>query len=451
MAVITPYNMKQRYAGVARSKANGYVRRRNSPMSVFSGGRSAISSPSGSVIMRELMNFALPAAATAINPMLGLATQGLMSAFGSQGTQTGSGPRGKRYGAGRWAGYFKTKRISPKRKRKAQRKMNSSYMISIERSFVQTPTVSGIVGHATSPRGYMTRAMFGAMLKYLFGRMGVKCDPPTAAVTPWANNSTITFTFTYGATTNDGFTATIASGATFTQIIQAVQNTWETKYDSLSATVVPTNLRFRTMEYRTTDLVTLGLPSLTLDISNAKIGYWISSRLKLQNRSLNTAGDDDANDVDNVPINLVQYSGYGTGCDSKYDYLGVSLMTDGNGIMNLSNPAELGDAPIATTFEGVKRTSFSRLQPGQIKTNVIKYKKNFRLDNLSRILAVGRGDANIKMPLGKYSFLHIEKTLEANQTTPVNMNIACENQLFINCKFYLNHSNIPIPEFVRSG
>nr|QXP07691.1 MAG: putative capsid protein [Arizlama virus] len=445
MVVPTLPNYKQRFGRTpvrtrSGKQPGGVMKRRN-----VTGGRA----PSFASQMAQAL---LPAAASAVNPMLGLAAEGLMAALSpSSAGQIANGPRGKRYGSGRFAGYYKTKRISQKKRRRVQRKLNTSYMLSLERSFTQSPSISGIVGHATCPRGYMTRCMFGAMLKYLFLRMGVKCDPPTASLTPWANNSTITITFTYGAVTNDGFTATIASGATFTQTLQAVQNTWETKYDTLPASVVVTNLRFRTLEFRTTDSGTLGLPSMTLDISNAKVSYFVSSRLKLQNRSLNTPGDDDADDVDNVPVNVVQYSGYGTGCDSKYDYLGVSLMTDGDGVMNLSNPSNLGDAPIAVTFEGVKRTGFSRLQPGQIKTNVIKFNKSYRLDNLTRLLSIGRGDTQIKLPVGKYSFLHIEKTLEANQTAPVSMNIACENQLYMNCKFYLNYTNIPIPEFVRNG
>lgn len=453
MVKIFPYKPNLRYSGTSRGFPNGGSSR--SPGARVAQ-RSRSRASSGRFSLRDLGDFAIPAAAAALGgPLAGAAASAGMSLLprSMKGPwEQGLNKKGRRYAAGRWTGYIKRKKL--RNKRKIRKTLNNSYQVSVEKSFTQTPTVSGIVGHATGSRQYYKRAVFGAMLRKLFVKAGISCTVPNAALFPMKVDTSITCTFIYGASTTDGFNVTIgAVPITFTQVLDAFVNAFNSKFDTLinvaGTRFVTGNIRFRILSIEGT-AVNGGVNTVSLDISEAKISLWCTSRLKIQNRSINTPGDDDADDVDNVPINCVAYSGYGTGTDSKYDWMGTSLNCTQDCILNIADPTNLGDAPIPQTFKGVKKSGFFRVQPGNIQTNVIKFKKVFTLDTLMRILGIPRGDAQMHIPFGKFTFIHLEKTLEANNAAPVAMSIACENQLYIDAKMFMNSSDIPVPEFTRS-
>lgn len=439
MARISAYNPSWKYNGKSYGKTN-YRPYKSRVGKAASGGRG--------VKAASFFKDAAVGALGMINPMAGAAATAGLGLYNYINRDKEVAAKRRRFGNGRWTGYIKRKRV--RNKRKVRKVMNNAFQVSVERSFTQTPSVAGIVGHATGSRSTYLRAVFGAMLRRLFVRAGISCAIPSQNLFPMKIGTVITCTFTYGSTSNDGWSVSIGSvPITFTQVLDAFVSAFTGKYDALSATIAPGNIRLRNLTIEGT-AVAGGVSTVSLDISDAKVSLWCTSRLKMQNRSVNTAGDDDADDVDNVPINCVAYSGYGTGCDSKYDYLNVNLCCDGNAVMSLSDPVNLGDAPIPQTFRGVRKSGFFRVQPGNIQTDVIKFKKMFTLDSIIRMLAIPRGDSNIRVPIGKFTFIHLEKTLEANNAAPVAMSIACENQLFIDCKFYMNNSDIPVPEFFRS-
>jgi len=393
----------------------------------------------------------VPAAAAYLGgPLAGLAAQGVMSAASYFGRRQQTRSKPARYGNGRWTGYVKRKRINRRKAARTQRKLNTSYMLSVEKSGTQTPSVAGVLGHSSISRTYAVRALFGALLRMVFYRAGMKADSPTQNISNLSTGTVVGCEFQYAGGTNDGFSVTITAPNTFTGILDAFVNSFNTKYDSLSATLVPYDVRFRNI-YLQGNTVTLGTPqTISIDLVNAKVSMWCSSRLKIQNRSVNTAGDDDANDVDNVPINCVNYSGYGTGLDSRYDFLGLGFCANQDCIIATSDPALAGDAPLPALLNGVKKTGFMRINPGNIKTDVVKHKIYMSLDTITRHILGPRGNGNLRLPIGKFSFIHYEKTLEANNATPVAMSIAYENQLYINSKIILNSGDLPIPEFVRS-
>lgn len=392
-----------------------------------------------------------------------LVAEGIAKAFSSRRTQTSAGsaqrvrPKGKRYGNSRWTGYVRATKY--KRRRSAKRTSRSidyGYQVSAERGGSVAPTLSGLVAHATSPRVMVQRAMFGSLLRLLFKKANVQCNPPNAAVYPLVTDTVIEFDFVYGATTGDGFSMTITAGATLTQIVDAAISAFNAKYDALAANVVPGNLRFRTMILRAAS----GTPSVPasgsvfVDLNNCKLAFWCTSRLKLQNRSITTTGENESDDVDNVPVNCVVYEGYGSGTDGRYNYgqpNPVAIATDTTtGLLTVSNPENMLDAPLPVMFPGAKRSGFFRIQPGSIKTHVLKYRKTISLESLCRMILIPRGDTRFIIKLGKFGMVHFEKTMESNQSSPVAMNIAFESQLFMSVKAFTNYSEKAVPEFIRS-
>jgi len=359
--------------------------------------------------------------------------------------------RSKRYAPASFGGYVKRgKRITKRKARKAQSRVNNSYMLSVEKSGTQAPSIAAVLGHSTISRTYALRSLYGALLRMLLYKAGIKASSPSTNITPLTTGTVIGMEFQYGAATNDGMSINITAPATFTQVLDAFITAWNAKYDALTATVVPYDVRLRNV-YITQSVTAVGQPSnISVDLVNARINVWCTSRLKVQNRSVNTAGDDDADDVDNVPINVVTYSGYGTGLDSRYDFLGLGFNANQDCIISTTDPATAGDAPLPVLLNGVKRSGFTRIDPGRIKTDVIKHTVSMSLDAYTRNVIAPRGNPNLRLPIGKYSFMHYEKTMEANNAAPVAMSIAYENQLYINSKIILRAGDIPIPEFFRS-
>lgn len=446
------------YGGTVARTATGQATRYAAGYAARNAGRMA-----AGTFARRAGLWALRGAARAvggINPVTALAAEGLIRAFLSRGSQTQAAAnkrKGRRYGSSKWTGYIKANKYKRRRQAKrTSRRIDYGYQVSAERGGAITPTLSGIVAHATTPRIMVQRAMFGALLRLLFKSLNIQCNPPNSAVYPLQTGSTIEFDFVYGATTADGFSLAITSGATLTQIVDATISAFNAKYDALSATLAPGNLRFRAMLLKT-PTGTVAAPasgSGYMDISSAKLQFWCSSRLKLQNRSINTTGENESDDVDNVPINCVIYEGYGTGTDGRYNYgqpNPVALATDATtGLLTVSNPENMLDAPLPVMFPGAKRSGFFRVQPGSIKTHVLHYKKSISLEALCRLLFIPRGDSQFILRLGKFGMVHFEKTMESNQSTPVAMNIAFESQLLLSAKAYHNYSDKAVPEFIRS-
>lgn len=405
-------------------------------------------------LRRGLGAYGIPAA---------LVAEGIAKAFSSRRTQTASSsgnrarPKGKRYGNSRWTGYVKASRYKRRRAvRRTSRSINYGYQVSAERGGSVTPTLSGLVAHATSPRVMVQRAMFGSLLRLLFRKANVQCNPPNSAVYPLLTGTVVEFDFVYGASTGDGFSVTITAGATLTQIVDACISAFNAKYDALAANVVPGNVRFRTMILRagTGAPSTPASGSVFVDLNNANLAFWCTSRLKLQNRSITTAGENESDDVDNVPVNCVVYEGYGTGTDGRYNYgqpNPVAIATDtSTGLLTVSNPENMLDAPLPVMFPGAKRSGFFRIQPGGIKTHVLRYRKTVSLESLCRMILIPRGDSQFIIKLGKFGMVHFEKTMESNQSSPVAMNIAFESQLFMSVKAFANYSDKAVPEFIRS-
>lgn len=426
-------------------------RKHASPMSISPTGSGSISTP-GSAIFREMANIALPAVASAVNPALGTAMSLMLSQLGatsSTQSQTTSSGR-KRFGAGRWTGYVKGRRIKRKRKRRVKATNNASYQFSVENSWTATPSVSGLVGHSTFSQATGFQMIFGSLLRKLFIANGIWCSVPTSNVTPMALNTVITFEFMY-AGTPDGFSYTVNPvPATFNSILDGVIAAFQTKYDALAATLASGNIRFRRMSMNApADVLSAG--ARAIDLQNASITIWANSRLKMQNRSINSAGNDQADDVDNVPLNCVMYETNGTGTDSKYDFFNIRINANGYHSFNKADPDLFQDAPIASHFRGVKKTGFYRLQPGGIKTSVIKSGRTYSLDYLTETVCRGRADANVRLPIGKFRFIQYEKTIEANQASPVAMSLAFENQVFVAATISLGNKDQVVPRFVRTN
>jgi len=155
-----------------------------------------------------------------------------------------------------------------------------------------------------------------------------------------------------------------------------------------------------------------------MPLQKAKVTVYTKSSLKMQNRSVEVAGDDDANDVDNVPLYGKSYEGPGSGMRSITFWGGNSFVCDDQfgdiWKQDTVSSTDLREPPPAAQFTNVKKFGKARVEPGQIKTSVLTYSRTILLDEILRILNQENLVANnqVYYNFGKFRVFVLEKMIQ---------------------------------------
>lgn len=332
-------------------------------------------------------------------------------------------------------------------------KAQGAFIYSLERGGAITPTVSGVLGHATCPRVQMQRALFGCILRRLFVRAGLRCPIPARPIDGIITGDVVELLFEYGSASLDGWSFSLTTGATLTQAISACVNDFNTKLASLAGALALGNLRIYRAIFKPNSSGSTG-SRVELDLTSAKVAVAINSSLRIQNRSVGETGDEDSTEVDNCPVQGRCYQGYGTGPDSRFQVDATTipeLHADSTyGVVSVSNPENMSEAPLTYNFNNVKRAGFTRITPGTIHLSKLNFYKVFSLETMCRAIFVATADGNPAMRIGKYSLFVLEKVIETNNASPLAMNLAYEHQLYMNFKLVNPNTDYPVPEFIRA-
>lgn len=206
------------------------------------------------------------------------------------------------------------------------------------------------------------------------------------------------------------------------------------------------------------------------DMKDATVDIHCKSSLKIQNRTINSAGADEDNDVDNVPL-------YG----KHYEGTGGYIQWAGRGLVNESQPLVIGPNQVSTDLgtshtpiiwraapssrwveppklsmiRGAKAIGKAHLDPGQVKTSNLTFTKTMNINTLFRALGkylipIGAGSNNTEMcPLGNFRIFCFEKMIQAVATTTTNsIKLAFEQDHKIGITFHAN--NPPVLSFITS-
>lgn len=195
-----------------------------------------------------------------------------------------------------------------------------------------------------------------------------------------------------------------------------------------------------------------------IDLSRAKIQLLSKSSLKIQNRTINTAGLADAEDVDNVPIYGKSYDSSGNylACRSKQSDI-VNIATGGqNYLLSPFNAvASNGYIPIVTElatptngyqqfaepvpkscWANCKAIGKAHLDPGVIKTSVLYHKGGMSFMNFMRKSFLYNA-SDYTTAIGKNRLFILEKMIQAvatNTTTQENtLRVAYELDCKVGC------------------
>jgi len=316
------------------------------------------------------------------------------------------------------------------------------------------------VGHNSMPTRTVLLCLCRAIIKQLFSKKQIMSFTDVVTGDPYnlSVGDVIDISYFPNYTSNAMSNATVAVVA---------GNTWEViamkLYTALTETINPTvmkNLRFHKIYYKPQG-GSYNEPILK-DLVTAQFEVNVKSALKIQNRTINTVGNDEADDVDNVPLTGFLYhlkgnnmwsrsfksglSCVGTGASASNDVVLYDSFTKSTGVLDAQADGEYIQTIAANSafskpseppkpyelFNCIKSTKI-RMNPGSIKTSVLtqKYKLDF-----SYFIKLLLEDFNASTSLtqaynprkGFCRVFHLEKVI-GSDTTSVSLGV--ENQFDI--------------------
>lgn len=248
----------------------------------------------------------------------------------------------------------------------------------------QTETVGTVsdddavyIGHGSFAPQRLTQYLCYSLVKMILNRAGIVFSNwgQNAVQSNMQLNSTIAFVWRDTETDiTNSFTVTCALLDTFTDIAERFWLAFYLEIDdgTISEKSVLLNIQFDQGNAR--DITKVNLNNITFDIFS-------KDSLKIQNRSVPTAVDDEVTNVDNIPLSGKMYMGVGNSFEAKNELANEDFVC--NRITNVlqveaNTDVYLREPPQPYYFKNAKAVPV-RLNPGEIKAHTIVYKKKMTL------------------------------------------------------------------------
>lgn len=375
-------------------------------------------------------------------------------------------------------------------KRKFKRRSVRRIFKGVERTYEFGNTVqsqyTAYLGHATCPPAVLMRITLEAMLKQLMMRAGGIFASLRETIVGTAANDRIDFTFRHAPdqALQDGFIT--FNGALSIQDIASfmmLNDVFRYNNNPSNTGAYMGDIEFHRFSYN--PIEGSQLRKSQINTQQYVVDLHCKSTLKIQNRSVNTGNDDDADDVDNVPLYGKTYEGSGLGTPFTSDiaqgvpnpqplyyknfyggtYDGV-IYRSGDVIEELREPVR------AQQFAKVKLGGKARLEPGHIKTSKLQFHKKFYFNTIMNLVIklIGQrlpdnGESAAPqqyLPFvpgytqrhlgqlffpGKFRFIGFEKIMEAQSDNPVSMTLAFEHNLNISAMCVSKFTTITAPGY----
>lgn len=353
-------------------------------------------------------------------------------------------PGGKRVWSGRSSGFVR----SPKRARyyrkkgKGKRKMRKVLKSTNKGVSYQTEYASRAfgdkciyLGHTTAHANEMFTMFMMACIKKVLAQAGVniyswdQAFRNGAPLSDYVSTGDV-FQFVYKTTVNAvPFTVTGTSltvGAGQVTFIDLATSLFVIVNAAMVAGTIQDGAVLQEFQYKP-----VGAKVFKINLLDSKIDLFVKSALKMQNRSLNAAGDNEADDVNNVPIYGKSYQGFGNGAvqrtsDAITLLAGtnntVPIAADGSPFSNFSEPVN------ASELTHVLYTGKAKLEPGQIRTSVLKYKSVITVQTFWQQINqyYSGANTNSRFNLGKFRIMSFERMIARTGETTAGVDITYE-------------------------
>lgn len=224
--------------------------------------------------------------------------------------------------------------------------------------------------------------------------------------------------------------------------------------------------QFHYMEYRPANNIVL--PAIhrysrtLINIQDAKVHLYLKSDMKIQNRTVSVAADNEADDVNNVPLVGKTFDGSGTGAllniSASSGAAAADLRLLGQYqtglIANMGSVLSTGGEPLQKkNFKYVKYEGSLKLAPGEIKTSTLVHEQGHSLDLILKDLIQFDANAVITMNrnrFGKFRFFQFDRMIDiGGLDNPSNITVAWEINLYGSAFIKLGRSSSVLPKYQR--
>jgi len=339
-------------------------------------------------------------------------------------------PKSRGYGAGRSGGFLKSKRKVTKK----SFKKTAGYTFTGEYGGVGTSANVGTIGHTTMPIGPVMRVVWGAVIKQLLEKAGVQIDTTTIALDGRGLSTTDSFRLVYQTSADAVQTVSTTTYVAAQTLANLADYFGDAGRPWVATSTNADQIRFISIQLVVGVGAARFIRSSFIRLDECRLSLSSKSALKIQNRTVVGAGDDEA-DVNNQPIFGKSYSGKGTGADWRDAYPGCWQGSIVTGVMS-GDDGTVGtmvDIPDPTTFKNVTKSGKMKLEPGELKTSVLNSRVSIDFNKFwSIIYPMGVGiTLRIRKDIGDYRFFIYEKMLDTGAV--YNMVLAFEHNIDMFC------------------
>lgn len=329
------------------------------------------------------------------------------------------------------SGFFKkgTRRVVPETRFATQGVVVAQEFATNETSLTQSVAPSCLyIGHCSFPVQLAKDAYWAAFVKAILRDMDIH---PSSVDTVIVGSGNFYIRIRYSSTPNGAI-------QTLDTLVTAGTSTLRSVALVLSSSFVASN------QYYFKECIILQVTNGAGDLytraiynlQRMRINFYAKSALKLQNRTVTQSNDDNADDVDNVPLYGKSYEGAGTGAyyvEGNVDMVGDEQYGFIKPFGSLTE--SLNEPPNYRMLKYVKKHGKAHLDPGQLKTSVLNFRKNFMgsyfYNSINRYGPVSNREW---CGLGNFRVFALEKMIMAESITEANkINVALELDTKLGC------------------
>lgn len=335
------------------------------------------------------------------------------------------------------AGRLRTKKFRMSKKMKiASKGISHTHEVGREET---TGTQSIWVGHNSAPVGVVLADFWRLLLKKLAYKSGFNIRN-FSSVPEFITLNDVIDVYYQAA---DGALSSVAH-------VFAVGNTWEQIANTFifNASLIAPGTQLKFMRFNPT-VNAVGTSQdrspVRLDLEFATISFYAKSTMKIQNRTQNSSIDSEA--VDNVPLYGKIYGGTGNGIAQMTNITSgttAMLVADAANGYILGNSADLGceEPPHQWFFPGCKKAGKIHLDPGEVKTSTLIYKKRCSVNQFKKLLQDDNTANKVRTSFGKYAVFGIEKMIQSVAPSLSNIKIGVEINHFMAMNLSVKHRDV---------
>lgn len=341
------------------------------------------------------------------------------------------------------AGFIKSRRYRPsKRVKKA---VNG---IVITEEFGKEGTFSGQcawLGHNSCPTVVMWENMWRLLVKKVFTKNGMVIKQYTESISNITAGDVVTVHYQITDAVATQLIHTVVAGDTLDSIAATYYN---------SGLLRAADVTMKTISYIPTVNAAGSnqdrAPS-RVDLESAFIDMYHKSSMKVQNRTVNDAGDN-LESLDVVPLYGKTYGGKGNGPLQNSAYssgIVKQLIADRDSGYIEGTASDIGQAePINSIyFPGAKQQGKLKIEPAHIKTSVLTYNRHIGVNYLRKLLGDALSQSKIRSPLGNFRFFALERIIQTS-LTPTSITLGIEINHYMSMSLKVKHRDVTVPIFV---